>query len=95
MEPGVYAHTATENIKAKLKQQGYDPVLIREVPHATLDTHQHRQSHVIVIVRGQMQLTLEDSEYLMQPGDLVTIAPHVRHAAQFGAEGCDYLWAEY
>lgn len=95
VEPDAYTHTAAKDIEVALKQQGYEPVLIREAPHAALDAHQHGQSHIIVIVRGRMQLTLENSEYLMQPGDLVTIAPHVRHAARFGAEGCDYLWAEY
>lgn len=92
---GYYADYELADIEHDLQARGHQPLFITEHPDTHLDEHTHEASHILVIVRGVMQLTLNGKEHDMYPGDSVTIPPRTRHGAQFGPEGCAYLWVEF
>ena len=91
---GFYAHASTDQITKELEAKGYRPQLISEPNDSSIDEHSHERSHIIVLLKGELNLTLGDRSFAMQAGDLITIPPGQKHAAQSGENGCDYIWVE-
>lgn len=94
-EPGVYRGQPAQAVVAELRQHGYRPLLISELPGSSLATHKHAMSHILVQIEGEMIVTANGRTYHLQPGDKLTIPPQVSHAAEFGATSCRYVWVEY
>src|SRR5687767_15966329 len=84
---GTYKNESVDDITSDLRQQGFNPQLIKEKPNASLAAHKHRESHILVQVEGAMTVTSGSEDFLMQPGDKLFIPPQVMHAARFSDQG--------
>lgn len=94
-EKGKYKDLSNEQIKSDLEEQGFQPHLITESPNDFLESHKHKENHILVVVVGEMKVKTGGKEIIMKPGDKITIDSEVDHAANFGTEGCQYFWMEY
>lgn len=94
-EKGVYKGKSLKEIKSDLEKQGYKPLLISEDPNTSLGLHKHDEAHILVQIEATMNLESNGRKYLMEPGDKVTVPPHVEHGAAFAGNGSKYLWIEY
>jgi len=94
-EKGRYKDTSNHEVEKDLQEQGYNPLLISELPNDVLAKHSHKESHILVVVDGEMKVDLEGKKLIMKPGDQLSIGSGVSHAAFFGTKGCKYYWVEY
>ena len=94
-EPSKYKNFTNEEIKKDLEKDGFHPLLIVEDPNDFLDPHKHKESHILVVVDGEMRVKLDDGEVIIKTGDKITLGPNVSHAAYFGKKGCKYFWVEF
>ncbi len=77
-----------ESFKAEKLAMGYDEVLTREwAPHWENDTHEHPFDADVLIVQGEMWLTLQGQTQHLQAGERFKVAKHVPHAEKYGAHG--------
>jgi quercetin dioxygenase-like cupin family protein len=80
-----------ERFAADAKAQGFDEVLERSWPPGTvLDTHTHSFSVSAVVVKGEMQLTVDGNTRVLRPGDSFTLEREIPHAERYGPDGATY-----
>lgn len=56
-------------------------------PDALAPLHQHAQEQLSLVISGRLYFTVGETSQWIEPGGIVSIPPHVPHAAQAGAEG--------
>ncbi len=56
-------------------------------PGAVAPAHQHPQEQMSVVLYGSLYFTVGTESRWIEAGDIVSIPPHVPHAAQAGDEG--------
>jgi quercetin dioxygenase-like cupin family protein len=95
LEPGAYQGKSVDEIIDDLVGQGYAPVVFEEDPRDSLAPHSHAEHHILVLTQGDMTITMRGQDFVMKPGDKLVIPPHAEHSAQFGPQGCAYVWVEY
>ena len=80
-----------EAFRADAQSKGYDEVLERTWPPATvLESHTHPFAVSALVVQGEMWLTVGDDVRRLQPGDRFTVEREVPHAERYGADGATY-----
>jgi quercetin dioxygenase-like cupin family protein len=51
-------------------------------PGADLPSHNHPNEQISTMVEGQFEMTLENDVFILTPGMVVTIPPHVTHSGR-------------
>lgn len=93
-EPGKYAGIVRSEIRAIIEREGWTPYVIDEPAGYTYEPHHHAESKLIVVLEGEMEVTLGDDALRCRPGDRLTIPGGEVHAAVMGECGCLYFWSE-
>ncbi len=84
-----------ESLKKKLSSEGYKDVYVWEdTPNTNYDTHFHRTDTKIIILDGEMILTLNGETKKLKVGDEVEIEKNEKHSAKIGKKRCKYLVGE-
>lgn len=86
---GMRAGTTRRAVAAAL----LSAVRVTTEPDADFDgtTHRHDNEQLLVMIRGRLQLRVDDAEFWAEPGDLVFFPPGSWHAAVgVGPEGAEY-----
>lgn len=84
-----------EQIKARLKEAGYS--IIHEYddgPGEVFPDHTHPTDQHIVVIRGQIEITMSGETWVVNPGGEMFFPANVVHSAKVGPEGCLYLDGE-
>ena len=63
-------------------------------PNENFPDHEHADDELLVILEGEMLLTMESKEYVLKPGDELLVSAKVIHAAKMGSSGCKYIVGE-
>jgi quercetin dioxygenase-like cupin family protein len=68
--------------------------LVDLAPYLRMPEHRHPQEQLGMVVRGELTLTIGDSESrLRRPGDMWVIPSDVPHSVVVGPEGCSVVEA--
>src|SRR5581483_1763481 len=49
---------------------------------ATPPAHAHSHEQITLVLRGELELTIEDEKHVFKPGDVVAIPGNAKHAAK-------------
>jgi quercetin dioxygenase-like cupin family protein len=80
------------NYRALLAQQGYDEVLVRELPaNTTLAEHHHDWDARLLVLSGELHLNRDGASMLFQQGDSFEVPMGQRHAEHYGPGGATLL----
>lgn len=83
-----------EVLQAMLRNEGLDFELYADRPGTKYGRHKHPFEDFIVIVSGKMKLITAANEWIMKPGDRITLPPNTFHSAEMvGNEEVQYLSA--
>ena len=72
----------------------WNPLLVEEPAGYTYTPHHHEEAKLIVVLAGEMAVTLGGATLRCLPGDELTIPGGMEHAAVMGPDGCAYFWSE-
>jgi mannose-6-phosphate isomerase-like protein (cupin superfamily) len=92
--PGLYSPDDRDGILAMVHAEGWAPLLIDEPAGYTYTPHHHEEDKLIVVLEGEMAVTLGAEDIKCRPGDRLIIPGGVTHAAVMGDQGCIYFWSE-
>lgn len=80
------------SFRARLAQDGFDEVLVREwAPGQVVDEHDHPFDARLLVLRGGFTLTRPEGAEWLGPGHGCELARGIRHAEHYGPEGCSVL----
>lgn len=86
--------TPEEHIEL-LKAQGFDKVYVWDATPGEEDAeHSHEFDTKLVILDGDLALTMRGTTTLLKEKDEFEIPRNEKHAAVVGARGCSYIVAE-
>jgi quercetin dioxygenase-like cupin family protein len=89
-----FSDTSKENIKKKMKEEGFSPKVITDPPGFIYATHHHAETKYLVCLEGSMKVTFNGKTYNFEPGDKIIIKGNTRHSAVVGDKGCVFFWSE-
>ena len=79
-------------LREKLQQDGYgDPAIKEMAPNHTEDTHTHDFGASILVLDGEISVTMEDGVVTCRAGDTFALDANMPHAEQIGDEGVRFL----
>ena len=93
-EPGSYRGLARPDVLARVRAEGWAPVVVADPPGAVYRRHRHPEAKLLAFLAGSMNVTIAGKTYGCGPGDKLAIPGNVEHAAIVGPTGCTYLWSE-
>ena len=77
--------------EANARAQGFDEVLERRwAPATVLEPHTHPFALRVLVVQGEMWLTVRDDVRHLRPGDEFALDRELPHSERYGAEGATY-----
>jgi quercetin dioxygenase-like cupin family protein len=83
-----------EEIQQMLTAEGLEFDLFSDKPGTKYGRHKHPFDDFIVIVSGRMKLTTDTNEWVMKPGDRLTLPAGTSHSAvMLGKEEVRYISA--
>ena len=78
--------------RAQLEQNGYGDIGIREMAANHIEpTHSHDFGASILVLSGEISVTLEDRVVTCGAGDTFALDANIPHAEQIGAQGVRFL----
>ncbi|MBL8702758.1 MAG: cupin domain-containing protein [Alphaproteobacteria bacterium] len=78
--------------EARLRQEGYEEILLREwEPDRIVPEHTHPFDAHVLVLEGDMTLTLGGSARTCRPGDVFTVPAGTPHAEAYGPKGARLL----
>ncbi len=81
-----------EVISNDLRTEGYDKVYIWDAePNEEDAPHSHPYDVKLVVLEGELNVTLANQSLRLKPGDQQTIAANLSHTALAGQQGCRYI----
>ncbi|HEX9758418.1 MAG TPA: AraC family ligand binding domain-containing protein [Nitrospiria bacterium] len=93
-EAGFYKDIDRKKIAAEVQREGFDPYLISDPPGATYPPHSHRETKLLVILSGNMEVNIQGEGFSCSPGDRLLIPGNMEHSAKVGENGCQFFWSE-
>ncbi|HLB60687.1 MAG TPA: AraC family ligand binding domain-containing protein [Patescibacteria group bacterium] len=90
----IYQGLSDQEIKMRIRKQGFNPVRIHNTPGYEYNPHQHPEMKLIAIVAGSMKVQSAGKTYECTPGDQIIIAGNELHHAIVGKAGCTFFWSE-
>jgi quercetin dioxygenase-like cupin family protein len=80
-----------ESFSAEHRAAGCDEVLERRwQPNQLMDTHTHSFSVQVLVVQGELWLTVGERVQHLKAGDRFEVDAGVPHAERYGAEGATF-----
>jgi quercetin dioxygenase-like cupin family protein len=80
-----------ESFSAEHRAAGCDEVLERRwQPNLVMDTHTHPFSVQVLVVQGELWLTVGERVQHLKAGDRFEVDANVPHAERYGAEGATF-----
>ena len=67
------------------------PVLVTREANGFLDTHSHPFEAKALVIRGQIDITIDDVKYCYVTGDLFHLLNNQVHTESYGIQGVEYL----
>ena len=89
-----FANTPREEIKKKMEEAGFSPLVIKDKPGFVYHPHQHDETKYLVCLEGSMKVTFSGKTYDFEPGDKIIIEGNTKHSAIVGDKGCVFYWSE-
>jgi quercetin dioxygenase-like cupin family protein len=89
-----FANKSREEIKKKMQEEGFSPLVITDKPGFIYKPHQHATTKYLVCIEGSMEVTVNGKTYDFGPGDKLIIEGNTKHSAQVGKDGCVFFWSE-
>jgi transcriptional regulator with XRE-family HTH domain len=79
-----FAHGTLEDLGAGMISRGAEPFLVALEPHADSGPNPivHTGREFVFCLEGQLSYTIEDQEYLLEPGDSLLFEAHLPHRWQ-------------
>jgi quercetin dioxygenase-like cupin family protein len=71
-----------EEAEARLHQEGYEAFCWNDVPGASYPRHRHDSDECLWILRGEIRLTIQGEDYLLQAGDRIYLPANTPHTAE-------------
>lgn len=94
-KPKHYKHPIDEQaVRTDIYKQGFVPQRIVNAANYIYSPHSHPETKLIVALRGQMKVLVEDQKLLLRPGDQLIIPGFAIHSALVGPSGCTFFWSE-
>jgi hypothetical protein len=94
IEYNCYSNCTPEQIKQDLLGQGYQPIEDYDSPDFVYEPHSHPETNIIVVLTGEMDVTVGEEHGILKAGDKVTFPPNAIHSAKVGPKGCGYFWVQ-
>lgn len=91
---GVYSDLSKKEIKKKVKEKGFDPIIIYDVAGRVYPEHTHPETKLLAILEGSMNAKVSGKEYVLTKGDELIIKGNIVHSAIVGDVGCEFFWSE-
>ena len=77
-----------DDFAASARERGFDDVVVRHwAPHQHVETHTHPVSIEVVVVEGQVDLTMAGETRRYGSGEVFTVGQEVPHAEVYGPQG--------
>ena len=92
--PGLYAGLEEGEIALAVRQEGFEPAKIEDPPGRTYPEHSHATARLLVILQGDMDITVQGVHYSAEPGDRIFVPGNAQHKAIAGRHGCTDFWSE-
>jgi quercetin dioxygenase-like cupin family protein len=81
-----------QEAEARLHQEGYDCFRWYDVPGAAYPRHRHGHDECLWVLKGELILKMDDTEYHLKPGDRLYLPSHTPHTANAPTKtGVTYL----
>jgi AraC-like ligand binding domain len=93
-DPDIDAGLDPGTIEARLRQDGWDPVLISDEAGYVYPPHSHAATKLLAITDGSIDVTVAGTTYQCRTGDRIVIAGNMEHSAIVGPDGCTFYWSE-
>ena len=78
--------------REKMIQDGYGDVTVRNfAPNHCEPTHTHEFGASVLVLKGEITITMEDRSVTCRAGDVFALDANVPHAEQVGDEGVRFL----
>ncbi len=78
--------------REKMRQEGYGEAnLIEWEANHAVDTHTHDFGASVLVLDGEISVTLEDRVVTCRAGDTFSLDADIPHAEQVGSEGVRFL----
>jgi quercetin dioxygenase-like cupin family protein len=82
----------TAAFEASLKAEGYSEIERKTVaPNVVNSVHTHPFAVRILVLSGEMSVTVDGAKHTCHSGDTFAMAPGCEHFEQYGPEGSVYL----
>jgi quercetin dioxygenase-like cupin family protein len=91
---GFYKGLKRGEVVRKIKDEGFDPVVIDNTPGYVYTKHKHPETKLLAILSGSMQVEVEGQRYILRKDDKLIIPGNVYHSAVVGKDGCKFFWSE-
>jgi quercetin dioxygenase-like cupin family protein len=88
------AQGRTEEVDAKVREEGFAPVIIKDPAGQVYPPHTHATTKYLAFLEGSMGVTAAGEEFDCRVGDVMIIPGGVTHGAVVGTNGCVFLWSE-
>jgi quercetin dioxygenase-like cupin family protein len=85
--------SGSEEIRAKLEQEGLRPHDWGNGPGYEYEWHSHGYEKVLYCVSGSIVFHTRDEDLELEPGDRMEVDPGTEHAATVGPEGVECMEA--
>lgn len=89
-----FKNKTESEIKEEVKKEGFNPIRISNEAGFVYSKHQHPETKLLVFLKGEMEVTVDDKTYNCKPGDKLIILGNTIHSGIVGENGCDFLWSE-
>lgn len=95
-ELGSFAALAAEEPFAGVSKRSFDSAgatvsEYRFEPGATFPLHRHEQEQVTIVESGELRMTIDGDEYLLEPGAWSVVPGGVEHGITAGDSGARFL----
>lgn len=83
--------TAREELIEELEASGMSVTEWTDDADIHYPEHAHPRDEVLVVLRGEIRMTVAGRERMLGPGDRLALAAGERHVATVGPDGATYL----
>lgn len=81
LERQLYSFKNSSDLEAQLRRQGYSLFSWEDRPGAYYSPHSHEHDEFIVVLSGSIKFTIAGRDYLLEPGDMLTLPAETVHSA--------------
>lgn len=91
---GVYKGLDRDEIGEKVREEGFNPIVINDGPGRVYPPHTHPETKLLAILKGEMEVKTGGEGFSLKKGDKLIIPGNQKHEALVGEKGCTFYWSE-